>query len=146
MNELSSLIPAVLRKMQLTQQLTEDLVFSLWRSAVGDLLARNTKPFRLIQATLIVHVPSQTWKQQLYALRFEILRKLEQLLGRERVLALEFRVDPHMKSVEAPEETSVTETGATVQLPVDLPVETIADSELGRTLAAAAASYLSRSR
>ena len=82
MNSVSSLLPAVLRQMHLSQDLTEELVLSLWKSAVGDVLARNAKPSRLHQSTLIISVPSPTWKQQLHALRFEILKKLEQVLGK----------------------------------------------------------------
>jgi hypothetical protein len=141
MNSVSSLIPAVLRQIPLSQDLIEALVLSLWKNVAGEVLAQNAKPVRLHQSTLIISVPSLTWKQQLHALRFEILRKLEQVLGKEHVLALEFRVDPCMQSGPAPSKEIARPE---ISQPAPLPVATIADSELGRSLAAAAASYFNR--
>jgi|GEM_PF-1821195 predicted nucleic acid-binding Zn ribbon protein len=138
MNSVSSLLPAVLRQMHLSQDLTEELVLSLWKSAVGDVLARNAKPSRLHQSTLIISVPSPTWKQQLHALRFEILKKLEQVLGKEHVLALEFRVDPYMEAVPA---SSTERVRPEISQPAPFELATSEDSELVRSLAAAAASY-----
>ncbi len=143
MNSVSSLLPAVLRQIHLSQDLTEELVCSLWKSAVGDVLAQNAKPFRLHQSTLIITVPSLTWKQQLHALRFEILKKLEQVLGKEHVLALEFRVDPCMEGGPA---SSTERVRPEISQPAPFAPATIADSELGRSLAAAAASYFNRHR
>jgi predicted nucleic acid-binding Zn ribbon protein len=138
MNSVSSLLPAVLRQMHLSQDLTEELVLSLWKNAVGDVLARNAKPSRLHQSTLIISVPSPTWKQQLHALRFEILKKLEQVLGKEHVLALEFRVDPYMEAVPA---SSTERVRPEISQPAPFELATSEDSELVRSLAAAAASY-----
>jgi predicted nucleic acid-binding Zn ribbon protein len=143
MNDLTSLLPAVLRKIQFDPEITEQLVLSLWKTAVGKTLAQKTQPTRLHQSTLVISVPSQTWKRELFALRFEILRKLEQILGKEWVTAVEFRVDPRMESRSNPPdnkaEMKVAELAA-------LPLENVRDSELGRSLAAAAASYFNRPR
>lgn len=74
-------------------------------------------------------------------MRFEILRKLTQILGEQKVLALEFRVDPRM--IEPiprcrEKEAALDPDSAPLQW------DAKADPELGRSLSAAAASYFNR--
>ena len=142
MNDLSSLLPGFLRQLHFSEELTSEFVIALWKNVVGESLAQNARPLRMRGTTLVLTVSSEAWKKELFSLRFEILKRLEKLLGTSRVSTLELRVDPWMTPVNAtaaeppPSQRSVEPTG--------LPLESISDPELSRSLAAAASSYFGR--
>jgi predicted nucleic acid-binding Zn ribbon protein len=76
-NELSSLLPGFLRQLHFSEELTGELVIALWKNVVGETLARNARPLRMRESTLVLTVSSEAWKKELFSLRFEILRRLE---------------------------------------------------------------------
>ena len=143
MTKLSLLFPKALRQLPPTDDLAEKLVLSVWQSAVGEALAKKTKPFRLYQSTLIVAVPSLMWKRELHHLQDEIVEKLCQVLGQKVVRALEFRVDAQFDSTSvalpAAKDTEASE-------PVFRPADCIKDEELRRAFVATASGCLNRTR
>jgi hypothetical protein len=141
MTEISLLLPAILRQIQVHGEFTESLVLALWRCIVGETLAQHTQPTRLHRSTLVISVPSETWRKELFALRFEILKRLEQFLGKERITAVEFRVDPRL---EASLRVSEKEVATDVPEPAPLASAKLPDLELSRSVAAAAANYFNR--
>jgi hypothetical protein len=143
MNDISALLPRAFRQLPLSDELTESWVFAAWIQAVGELLGQRTKPFRLFKSTLIVTVPSLTWKRQLHDLQDDILNRLHVSIGQKIVWALEFRVDPDFDEAVAP--THDTPASRPMD-PIPLPLETIEDPELRHTLAAAASNYFNRPR
>ena len=96
MNDLSSLLPGFLRQLHFSEELTAELVIALWKNVVGETLAQNARPLRMRGSTLVLTVSSEAWKKELFSLRFEILKRLEKLLGPSKSLGLELRVDPWM--------------------------------------------------
>ena len=142
MNELSSLLPGFLRQLHFSEELTGELVIALWKNVVGETLARNARPLRMRESTLVLTVSSEAWKKELFSLRFEILKRLETLLGASKVSGLELRVDLWMNTVSAataeqqPSQPAAELTG--------LSLDSISDPELSRSLAAAASSYFGR--
>ncbi|HEU0006151.1 MAG TPA: DUF721 domain-containing protein [Terriglobia bacterium] len=142
MNELSSLLPGFLRQLHFSEELTGELVIALWKNVVGETLARNARPLRMRESTLVLTVSSEAWKKELFSLRFEILGRLEKLLGSSKISGLELRVDPWMTTVnpsaaeQPPSQPGVEPTG--------LPLDSISDPELRRSLAAVASSYFGR--
>jgi predicted nucleic acid-binding Zn ribbon protein len=143
MIELSLLLPKALRQLPLSDELLENWVFSVWRQAVGEPLHQKTKPFRVYKSTLIVSVPSTTWKRQLHSLQGEILQKIHQVMGQKTIRALEFRVNSDLGCDTSP--TLATDVPESRE-PIKLPLESIQDTELRRSFAAAASSYLNRLR
>ncbi|PYV44132.1 MAG: hypothetical protein DMG06_07765 [Acidobacteria bacterium] len=141
MLKFSALLPRAFRQLPDNDELREKLVLSLWKQAVGEPLAQRTKPFRLFKSTLIVSVPSLMWKRELHHLEAEILKSLHQATGRRIVFALEFRVDPQFDAETPPAQPQGV---STLREPVALPLETIQDTELRQSLAAAVSSYLNR--
>jgi hypothetical protein len=141
-NDLSSLLPGFLRQLHFSVELTAELVIALWKNVVGETLAQNARPLRMRGSTLVLTVSSEAWKKELFSLRFEILKRLEKLLGPSIISGLELRVDPWMTAVSAP----------AVERPPSHPAEeltgleldSISDREMSRSLAAAAASYFGR--
>lgn len=142
MNELSSLLPGFLRQLHFSEELTGEIVNALWKNVVGAALAENARPLRLRQSTLVLTVSSEAWKKELFSLRFEILRRLERLLGSSKVSSLEFRVDPWMQCISAP--AAEGPSSQPEEQPAPLPLDSISDLELSRSLAAAASSYFGR--
>ena len=69
-------------------------VWSLWKSAVGDVIAKNTKPEAFKGALLLVHVTSPTWIHQLQFLKKDIINKVNQALGKELVQDIKFKIGP----------------------------------------------------
>ena len=70
----------------------EKLAQAGWPLAVGRRLASRTRPLQLVGTRLVIGVEDAVWQSQLFTLREQILRRLEQVLGRRLVTALEFRV------------------------------------------------------
>ena len=139
MNELSSLLPGFLRQLHFSEELTGELVIALWKRVVGEALAQNARPRRMRGSTLVLTVSSEAWKKELFSLRFEILKRLERLLGPSKVSGLELRVDPWMTAATV----SVADppSNHSAEEPTALDLDLISDPELNRSLAAAAASY-----
>jgi hypothetical protein len=70
----------------------EKLAQAAWPLAVGRRLAGRTGPVHLAGTRLVVTVEDAIWQSQLFTLREQILSRLEHVLGRRLVTALEFRV------------------------------------------------------
>ena|SRR5690242_7920268 len=72
----------------------EELVRTAWPIAVTRVIARHTRPTRMVRTRLIVAVEDVIWQRQLFALTGQILRRLERHLGSGIVEDIEFRVVP----------------------------------------------------
>lgn len=70
----------------------EQIACSAWATAVGKKIAGHTKAIGLVRSRLVIEVEDAVWQTQLFALRGQIVRRLEQVLGRPLVAELEFRV------------------------------------------------------
>lgn len=68
-------------------------IFKIWGDAVGEDIARHTKPLKLKQGELVVLVDSSSW---LYELRFRyratILKELKDKIGEETINHIHFRI------------------------------------------------------
>src|SRR3954465_763582 len=60
--------------------------------AVGKKIASHTGNVSLIRNRLVIEVEDAIWQRQLFTLRGQILARLEQVLGRQIVQELEFRI------------------------------------------------------
>ena len=142
MNELSSLLPGFLRQLHFSEELTGELVMALWKGVVGETLDQNALPLRMRESTLVLTVSSEAWKKELFSLRFEILKRLERLLGNSKVSSLELRVDPSMTAASIP--VAESRPSQPAEEPTGLELDSISDPELSRSLATTAASYFGR--
>jgi len=141
-NDLSSLLPGFLRQLHFSEELTGELVIALWKNVVGETLTQNARPLRMRESTLVLTVSSEAWKKELFSSRFEILKRLERLLGNSKVSSLELRVDPWMTNVTDP--VAEPPRSQPAKELTGLELDSISDLELRRSLAAAAASYFGR--
>lgn len=143
MDQLGTLLRQAVNLLPQRQELKESLALALWEQAVGEALAKNTKPLRLYRSTLIVIVPSQAWRKELHLMRTEIVTKINENAGFRLIHDVEFRVDPNFTVLPA---TPPQVDSETPSRPLDLPIEAISDQGLRDSLMAAASSYLQRSR
>ncbi|MBW2489872.1 MAG: DUF721 domain-containing protein [Deltaproteobacteria bacterium] len=74
------------------EELTQ--VWSLWESAVGNVIAKNTKPEAFRGKLLLVLVNSAPWMHQLQFLKKDIISKVNQALGKELVQDIKFKIGP----------------------------------------------------
>ena len=79
--------------LKLTGKLSgEEIACAAWPGIVGKRLARHAVAATLVRDRLVVEVDDAIWQKQLFHLRFQILEKVQEVLGGELVRDLEFRI------------------------------------------------------
>lgn len=141
MDHVGTLLRYAVELLPQRQELRESLAVALWDQAVGEALAKKTKPLRMYRSTLIILVPSQAWRKELHFLRTEIVTKMNENAGFRLIQDIEFRFDLKFTILPTTLETPGLQTAAE---PLDLPTEVILDPGLRHSLIAAASSYLRR--
>jgi predicted nucleic acid-binding Zn ribbon protein len=68
------------------------MAVSAWTAAVGVKISNRTNPTGMVRKRLVVEVEDAVWQRQLWTLRVQILKRIEQVLGRAIVEELEFKV------------------------------------------------------
>ena len=72
----------------------EALVCAAWAGAVGRKIAAHSRAVRLVRSRLVVEVEDAIWQRQLFVLRQQIQRKIDESVGASIVEEIEFRVAP----------------------------------------------------
>lgn len=67
-------------------------VWSLWKSAVGDVIAKNTKPEAFKGKLLLVRVNNHPWMHQLQFMKKDIINNVNRALGKELVQDIKFKI------------------------------------------------------
>ena len=70
----------------------EEIARASWPGIVGKRLARHAVAASLVRDRLVIEVDDAVWQKQLFHLRFQILEKVQEVLGSELVRDLEFRI------------------------------------------------------
>jgi len=81
----SGVLETVVSRLGLRRDLDDYRIFEAWERVVGDQIARNAQPVRLDARRLVIHVKSAVWMQELALLRGDILRRINEWMGRELV-------------------------------------------------------------
>ena len=84
----------VLNTFQLDPDLELTRLFSLWDDVVGEALAKNARPAGFKGKILLVNVVSSVWIQELQYYKKDIIRKLNEALGKELVCDIKFKIGP----------------------------------------------------
>ena len=69
----------------------DDLARAAWPAAVGKRIAAHATAKSLVRGSLIVEVEDGIWQKQLFYLRFQILAKLQEVVGAGVITGVEFR-------------------------------------------------------
>jgi predicted nucleic acid-binding Zn ribbon protein len=72
----------------------EAMVCAAWPGAVGKRIAAHARAAKLVRTHLIVEVEDAIWRRQLFVLREQIRRKIDESVGAGVVEDIEFRVIP----------------------------------------------------
>ena len=82
-----------LAKLKLTDAISQDdLARAAWPAAVGKRIAVHAAAKSLVRGSLIVEVEDSVWQKQLFYLRFQILAKLQEVVGAGVITDVEFRI------------------------------------------------------
>ena len=91
----------------------EELARAAWPVAVGKRLALRTNAVALVRTRLVIEVEDSVWQHQLFTLRSQIIKQLENAAGRRVVDELEFRVArPRRPPVRAESNVPIDEADA----------------------------------
>ena len=94
-------------------------IWSVWRDAVGPAISRAASPSWIRNGRLRVCVSDSIWLQELAFLEGDIRKKLNTLLGEERIQKIEFRLErtrsrppgrpagARVKTLSAPRQASI---------------------------------------
>jgi hypothetical protein len=82
-----------LAKLKLPDAISQDdLARAAWPAAVGKRIAVHATAKSLVRGSLIVEVEDGIWQKQLFYLRFQILAKLQEIVGAGIITDVEFRI------------------------------------------------------
>ena len=97
----------------------EAVVCSAWAGAVGRKIAAHSRAVRLVRSHLVVEVEDAIWQRQLFVLRQQIRRKIDENVGAGIVEDIEFRVAPRrLGPIRAQHSTARTDDADGIADPV----------------------------
>lgn len=96
----------------------ERVACAAWKKAVGKRPALRTTALKLVRDRLVIEVEDEVWRNNLYSLRPQILRNLEQALGPGIVEDISFEIRP--RRIEPRRETAFALTAAETEAGVDI--------------------------
>ena len=133
MNQLINLLPGVLRAAGDSTEVAEAAAIAAWKHAAGDGLKEHAVPLKLEDRTLTIAVADAIWQKQLHSMRGQLLFRVNSILGKPLVGALDFVIDP--KLVKPPvEQSAQREELLDNEVPLELwsAASAIQDKELRR--------------
>jgi len=95
------LIPKLLERAGDNAALAEAAALTAWKRVAGEGLAHHATPINLRNTTLTVAVADDVWKKQLERMSRELASRINQLLRREVVTTIEFRVNAHAMKIRS---------------------------------------------
>ena len=82
----------------------EALALAGWPAAVGKTIAAHTRALWLVSSRLVVETEDQIWQRQLAALKTQILKRLDGVLGESVVSEVEFRLPARRRGPQRAEQ------------------------------------------
>ena len=80
----------MLRKFGIDNAIAQNQALNVWNEIVGDIVAKNTEPDRVEHGVIIVKVSSPTWRQELYFQKKEIIKKINNKIGKNVIRDIRF--------------------------------------------------------
>jgi hypothetical protein len=137
------LLPKILERAGNNRELSEAAAIIAWKRVAGEGLARHAKPTMLRDTTLTVEVADEVWRKQLHRMSADLLSRLNKLLKREIIKAIDFRVN---LALAKPSTRGCEQTRRRPSLPIDIisSAEGIQDPELRERFIRAAENCIDR--
>lgn len=99
---LSSLLDRVCKELDIQEGLKLYRVFEIWEETVGEIIAKKAAPEIIKNEILIVKVSSSTWIQELYFIKEEIKKKLNEKLGDPLIKDINFQIGKVQMNKKSP--------------------------------------------
>ncbi|HEV8203164.1 MAG TPA: DciA family protein [Pyrinomonadaceae bacterium] len=96
MNQLIKSLPGVLRAGGDSTEVAEAAAIAAWKHAAGDGLKEHAVPLKLENRMLTIAVADAIWQKQLHSMRGQLLFRVNSILGKPLVGALDFVIDPKL--------------------------------------------------
>ena len=96
MNQLIKSLPGVLRAAGDSTEVAEAAAIAAWKHAAGDGLKEHAVPLKLENRALTIAVADAIWQKQLHSMRGQLLFRVNSILGKPLVGALDFVIDPKL--------------------------------------------------
>ena len=90
MQELKSAINTFLKKAGLEKGVSQNKALLVWKEVVGDKVSQNTTPERVESGTLYIKTSNPTWRQELVFKKTDIIKKLNNTLGKNTIKEIKF--------------------------------------------------------
>ena len=90
MQSLKKALNAALKTFGLENAVAQNDALLIWEEAVGKKIAKNTEPDRVEHGIIIVKVSSPTWRQELFFQKEEIVKKLNNKIGKRVIKDIRF--------------------------------------------------------
>jgi hypothetical protein len=133
MNQLIKSLPGVLRAAGDSTEVAEAAAVAAWKHAAGDGLKEHAVPLKLEDRTLTIAVADAIWQKQLHSMRGQLLFRINSILGKPLVGALDFVIDPKLAK-PAVDQSAQQEEFLDNEVPLELwsAASAIQDKELRR--------------
>lgn len=96
MNQLIKSLPGVLRAAGDSIEVAEAAAIAAWKHAAGDGLKEHAVAMRLENRILTIAVADAIWQKQLTSMRGQLMFRVNSILGKPLVGALDFVIDPKL--------------------------------------------------
>lgn len=88
---LSNAINSVIENLGIGQKIKKGEALDKWAEVVGEQICAVTQPVRIEGETLIVHVTSSVWRNELVFLKRELIAKVNKAVGQDIIKEIIFR-------------------------------------------------------
>jgi predicted nucleic acid-binding Zn ribbon protein len=86
----SQLIEQFLQSLGIQGKVEENFAIVHWDHAVGKEISEQTEPYKIAQGILFVRVKDPVWRNELLFFKDEIIKKLNDKIGRKTVKDIKF--------------------------------------------------------
>src|SRR6185436_7164591 len=119
MNQLIKSLPGVLRAAGDSMEVAEAAAIAAWKHAAGNGLKEHAVPLKLENRTLTIAVADAIWQKQLHSMRGQLLFRVNSILGKPLVGALDFVIDPKLAKTPV-EQPAAKEDRLDNEVPLEL--------------------------
>ena len=90
MQHIGRAIEKLLRKTGLEKGVVQQNALFVWKEVVGDKVSQNTAPEKVESGTLYIKTSNPTWRQELVFKKSDIIKKLNNKLGKNTIKEIKF--------------------------------------------------------
>ena len=89
---ISEVLKSVFTELENRKLSSQEEIEGLWKSLVGEMGFKHSRPATIKKNILTVRVDSSTWMQELSMRKRQLLKGLKRDLGKDRISEIQFRI------------------------------------------------------